>query len=200
MKIKLFFLVFGSLFLSSCCWFAKYDCAELSSTFTVPVSINYADSVINVNEPLALTIESDAFQSIYEDGGFTNSSFAINITWFDGNFTSQANHRVNLLSSNINNFPLEEYSGYNGPLPPNIELELGFTVPGYYLIQFSGGASKEGETKRRQCGCGNYQYQGFQFESNLSNAQYFPLYNNSTVYSNSLANLNFEGAYFIKVE
>ena len=200
MKTKLFLFALTTILLSSCCWLVKYDCAELSEVFTIPVSVNYTDSVIDVNDPLSITIESSAFQGNYDENEYNQSSFSVNVIWFDGNFSSQANHKVDLLSSNLSGFSLEEYNGYNGTLPQDIEIELGFTVPGYYLIQFNGGASRYEETKRRQCGCGNYAYQNFQFESNQYNSQFFNLYKSSTSYSVSLAELLFQGAYFIKVE
>ena len=70
----------------------------------------------------------------------------MNVTWFDGNFSSQANHKVDLLSRNLSGFSLEEYNGYSGPLTFAIELKLGFTLPGYYLIKFNGGASGHEKT------------------------------------------------------
>ena len=200
MKIKLFLFANLTLLLSSCCWLVKYDCAELTDNYTIPVHINYTDSVINVDDPLSIKIESSAFQQDFDAIGYDESSFSINITWFDGNFSSLANHKVDLLASNLSGFTLEEYNGYYGSLPSDIEISLGFTFPGYYLIQFYGNANKYDDSKRRNCGCGNYLYQNFQFESNLNNDQFFNLYQSATQYGVSLESLNQSGAYFIKVE
>ena len=100
----------------------------------------------------------------------------------------------------MNGFTLDEYNSYSGNLPDDIQIALGFTLPGYYLIQFNGGANKYGESKRKNCGCGNYVYQNFLFESNIGNPQYLDLYVNSTAYTVYTSELNNSGAYFIKVE
>lgn len=199
MKTKVILALISLSLLSSCCWFVKVDCAENDGTFSIPVVLPN-DTLIGVNEPLSLFIEGSAFQGYYESNGYDNSSISITITWFDGNFTSDASHKVEVLSSNPPGFNLEDYSSFYLESPTDMQIDLGFTVPGYYLIQFYGGASKEDEGRRKKCSCGNYLYQSFQFESNIMNSQYLDLYSSSLSYTPLISELELNGSYFIQVE
>lgn len=200
MKFKLILAFFSLSLLSSCCWFTKDDCAENGEIFNIPVSFPNNDSVIAVNEPLTINILGSAFLTTYESESYDNSSFSIYITWFDGNFTSEASHKVDVVYSNPPGFSLEDYSAFNPETPSDLQVDLAFTVPGYYLIQFNGGASKEDEGRRKKCSCGNYLYSSFHFDNPVMNDQYLNLYAASISYTPLVTDLEMNGSYFIKVE
>lgn len=204
MHSKLIPLLIVSSFLTSCCWFSKEDCAEsFIPEFTIPVDYNYTDSLIQVNEALPISILTSEFLPTYTEQEYQQSNFYMDIIWFNGDFSSSANSKVDLLSNSVSQFNLTEYQGFSGDLPNDINLELAFTIPGYYLILLNGGSSKDYETANRRkdrCSCGGYAYQSFFFESNNSNEQFYPIYENSSEGYSTLASLQNQGAFFIKVE
>lgn len=200
MKLQLIIAFICLNLLSACCWFVKVDCAENGESFTIPVSILNSDSVIAVNEALSIHILASDFLNEFENKNYDNSSVSINVTWFDGNFSSDASHKVDVVYSNPPGFQLEDYSSIYQETPNDIQVDLAFTVPGYYLIQFYGGASKEDEGRRKKCSCGNYLYSSFIFENNNINSQYLNLYASSISYTPSLSDLEQNGSYFIQVE
>ena len=203
MSYKILSLLLLTFLLSSCCWLSHDDCIESSgNNIPLAVTINHSDSVLNINDNLSIKIASSDFQTIYDESGFNQFSFNVQIDWFDGNFSSSSNHKVNLVNSNLNGLSLTDYSGYYGALPANdIEFDLEFTVPGYYLISFYGSANKyEEQTRRNRCGCGNGFYQNFSFDNPTNNNQYYPLYQSSAAYPIDQVQLEENGVYFIKVE
>ncbi len=202
MQSKIIPLLLFSLLLSSCCWLVKVDCAESEEApFTIPVEFAHSDSILQVTDTLSLKIRTAEFSPQYINDEFQNSTFYVDIIWFNGDFSSSANTKVDLISSSVGQFSLDEYEGYYGPLPNDIDLSISFTIPGYYLILFNGSSYKDYEQKRRnRCSCGNYSYLSFNFESDVSNEQFYPMYENSAGLGTTLEMLNHQGAYFIKVE
>lgn len=204
MDSKLIPLVFLSLLISSCCWLRTPDCVEEGeSPFTIGVEYSYNDSVIQVDDTLDFSIKTSDFLSIYTEKEFQNFHVYLDIIWFNGDFSSPANFKVKLISSSESQFSLSDYRGYNGVLPDDIDLQLAFTIPGYYLILLNGGAFKDYQDSNRRkhrCKCTGYAYQNFLFESDQTNAQYFPRYENSIEGTSILEQVENQGAYFIKVE
>lgn len=192
------------VFLSSCCWFVKVDCLEGEDPpFTLGINYQHADSILQSTDTLELTVQTANFLNEYQEKNYDYTSFYIDITWFDGNFTSPANDRVDVLYQNV---PVlgSTQEGYEGALPDSINMQLAFPIPGYYLIQFYGGANRqEGNDSRRRsrCGCNsNFHYLNWEFDANRDNAVWLPIYEQSFNYSIDTYALEKQGAYFIKVE
>lgn len=204
MNYKIITGIFLTVFLSSCCWFAQDDCAERQFGFPIGAAFSTTDSIHDINTLLEVSIKSTDFLTTYQEGDYQQFNLSMHVEWFDGNFVSTANHQVNILNSNLDNLDLEYAAAYYGDIPnDDIRFDIEFTVPGYYLIYFSGSATKTYEVKRRPrngCGCGGSSYFGFSFEADDSNEAYFDLYNSSVPYNANLQDLLLQGAYFIKVE
>lgn len=205
MNYKIITVIFLTVFLSSCCWFAQDDCFEEQPLrFPIGTAFSTTDSIHDINTLLEVSIKSTDFLNTYQEEGYQQFNFSMLVEWFDGNFVSTANHQVNILNSNLDNLDLEYAAAYYGDIPnDDIRFDIEFTVPGYYLIYFSGAATKTYEVKRRPrngCGCGGSTYAGFSFENDDSNEDYFDLYNSSVPYNANLQDLLLQGAYFIKVE
>lgn len=204
MYSKLIPFVFLTVFLSSCCWFVKVDCLEgEDAPFTLAVNYS-ADSIIQSNDTLEINIQTADFLNEYQEKNYDNTYFSIAVTWFDGNFTSPANDRIDVLYQNVELLGTNSIEGYDGPLPDSINMQIAFPIPGYYLIQFYGNANRyepDDSRRRSRCSCNsNYHYLNFQFEANQANDVWLPVYAQSFNYGIDTYALEQQGAYFIKVE
>lgn len=193
---KILLLFVPLLILSSCCWFRYDDCATQNEGFLIPVEINYTDTLIQVGDLLPISIKSSQFASIYNNNNYSDCNFSMNVRWFNGDFVSDANHKIQIFNSQP--YFSSNDNGYSGNLPTNnINFDVSFTTPGYYMLEFYGSANGYNEKKR--CGC-DYLYTYFSFESNIQNVQYFDIYQASTPYFDTYLNHQQNGVYFIKVE
>jgi hypothetical protein len=203
MKRILFFSLLASSF-SSCCWFMKDECyQEDMGYYPIEVAVAASDSLLSTSDTLDLAVNLSDFEQTYEAEDFENLNVNINITWFNGDFSSPANSQVVLVYSSINNFSIN--SNYESNIlsyPSDLSVGLQFPKKGYYLIEFWGNANKANEQKKKgRCYSCNYSaYANFEFTNNLLNSQYYPFYESSVGAYSSLIELGDKGSFFIKVE
>tara|TARA_B110000037_G_C16800130_1_gene375144 strand:+ start:84 stop:341 length:258 start_codon:yes stop_codon:yes gene_type:complete len=85
------------------------------------VEYGLSDYTIQVNEILAFSIKSSEFLTSYKQEDYQDCYFNFDIIWYNGNFSSSANSKVDIISSCVGQFNIAE-EGYSGNLPDDMDI------------------------------------------------------------------------------